>query len=425
MDNTRELLPRQVVWNEFAVPIWRHSLVILFGPSGSGKSTFAHRHFPHTMCVSTDDCRAMISDYAGNQQVSEDAFLLFYTLIEKRMANGHATVADSTALRQVYRDRLYKMARKYQFRIVLVFFDLPFDLCKKQDMKRECAVGDKVLEQQFKSLTKARGEIAHEKYDEIMVFQRQEEIAAFSCYWTQPLIERADKGPFDIVGDVHGCAEQLEKLFTRLGYRQDETKGYYFHPERRRAVFLGDIVDRGGSNLKTLDIVYRMWRSGNAYYVPGNHCNKVFRYLNGRNVNINEGMDKTVAELAAVSNQEREQWSSKFSLLYASAPPYLLLDRGRLLVCHAGILPRYIGRTDHKACECCLYGPAAIASVKPQDPLAWTSQYNAPHLLVYGHIPVAEPRWHNNTVDIDLGAGHDGSLAALRYPEKEIVQVKR
>lgn len=426
MDNsTGELLPRQVVWSDCSVPIWRHSLIILMGPSGAGKSTFAHRHFPATMCVSTDDCRAMICDYAGNQQVSEDAFALFYTLVEKRLANGHATVADSTALRQVYRDRLYKLARQHQFRIVLAFFDLPFELCKKQDGERECEVGEKVLDQQFKSLAKSRSEIAKEKYDELWLFRSQQEVDRFRHYWTQPLIERSDSGPFDIIGDVHGCAAALAELLGRLGYCQHAEHGHYFHPQGRRAVFLGDILDRGGSNLQTLDIIYRMWRSGNAHYVPGNHCNKIFRYLNGKNVNINEGMDKTVAELNAVSGEQRQGWENKFSLLYACAPPYLILDRGRLLVCHAGLLPRYIGRTDRKACECCLYGPAAIAPVKPKDPLQWTEQYDAPHILVYGHIPVKEARWHNNTVDIDLGAGHDnGSLAALRYPEKEVVQVK-
>ena len=417
--------PRQFALSQFALPLWRHTLFILVGPSASGKSTFAQRHFPATMWVATDNCRGLICDYPGNQQVSEDAFSLFYTLIEQRLANGCATIADSTALKKNYRQRLYDLAARYQFRTVLVLFDLPLETCQSQDRPREYAVGEQVLQQQFKSFARTKTELCGEPYHELIVLRSPEEITQFAFYWTSPVVERSDYALFDIIGDVHGCHKLLTELLTQLGYQKAPQQHHYAHPGGRRAIFVGDIMDRGTENLKVLDLVYDMCRYNSAWYVPGNHCNKFFRYLGGSTVTVNEGLEQTVAEFTALTIGDQQKYRMKFCHLYAQAPPYLLLDHGRLVVVHAGITPYYLGRTDRKVWDICLYGPTILSNKPNQDPLAWTDQYgNGKPLVVYGHIPVPEARWHKNSIGIDLGAVKGGSLAALRYPEKEVVQVK-
>lgn len=73
---------------------------------------------------------------------------------------------------------------------------------------------------------------------------------------------------YDIIGDVHGCANTLEKLLHKLGYRN--CSGCYQHPERM-AIFLGDIVDRGPRIREALAIVKKMCDAGSAMCVMGNH----------------------------------------------------------------------------------------------------------------------------------------------------------
>lgn len=62
--------------------------------------------------------------------------------------------------------------------------------------------------------------------------------------------KRGEHGPFDIIGDVHGCADELFELLDRLGY--SDGGGFFAHPDGRRAIFLGDLCDRGPRNVDVL-----------------------------------------------------------------------------------------------------------------------------------------------------------------------------
>lgn len=424
MDTGTLTYPNQVLFTEDAVPFWHHSLIILAGCSGSGKTTFVQKHFAKTMWISTDECRTMVCDSPTNQRASEDAFDIFYALVEKRLKNGCPTVADSTALKPCYRQRLAAIARKYAFRTVLIFFDLPKDLCIEQDQHRRYSVGEEVLEQQFKATQKTRLELKNEQYDQVLVFHTQEEVNRFSLRWTSSLVEIPEEGPWDIIGDIHGCGDQLMALLAKLGYLADSAHHCYYHPQKRRAIFLGDIMDRGKQNLQVFETVYGMWRFRSAHYLPGNHCNKLFRCLLGRKININEGLDTTLAELQSLSPEQYASFVRRFLQMYAQAPPYLILDHGKLVTSHAGILVKYLGRVDRKVWDCCLYGPGIINYGEGgSNALAWTEHHPGTPMVVHGHIPVATAAWRNNTLDIDLGAGKNGCLAALRYPEKQLISV--
>ncbi|QSZ27000.1 bis(5'-nucleosyl)-tetraphosphatase PrpE [Aceticella autotrophica] len=228
---------------------------------------------------------------------------------------------------------------------------------------------------------------------------------------------------YDIIGDVHGCYNELIDLVEKMGYKYRE--GIYHH-EGRILVFLGDLADRGYNSIKVIEFVYKHVREKKALYVPGNHCDKLYRFFIGHDVQITHGLETTVAELRALSTEERRIISTHFIELYENAPLYLLLDNGRLIVAHAGIPEKYVGRYDKKVKRFVLYGDIT-GEVNPDGTPArrnWAADYKGEAFVVYGHTPVKEPYFINNTANIDTGCVFGGKLTALRYPEKEIVSVK-
>lgn len=234
---------------------------------------------------------------------------------------------------------------------------------------------------------------------------------------------RNEKGPFDIVGDVHGCYEELLSLLAKLGYQ--ERNGRWQHPQGRRIVFLGDLGDRGPHCLKSIGLAMELVHQGVALYVPGNHCKKLSGYLQGRKVQVKHGLEKTVEELQQLGPLEREAFKQEFLAFYLNGSPYLILDRGNLVVSHAGIKEHMIGKMNKQIQSFCLYGDAT-GEVTPEGlPVRrdWAKEYRGKALVVYGHTPVETPEFRHNTIDIDTGCATGGQLTALRYPEREIAQV--
>lgn len=234
---------------------------------------------------------------------------------------------------------------------------------------------------------------------------------------------RKEKGPFDIIGDVHGCYEELEELLAKLGYQKQDAG--YRHPLGRRVVFLGDLGDRGPHCLKSIRLAMEMVHQGIALYVPGNHCKKLSKVLKGNKVQVNYGLENTVEELSALSHMEREIFANEFLSFYQAAPPYMILDNGKLAVAHAGIKEDMIGRVNKRIESFCLYGDPTGEVTAEGLPVRrdWAKQYRGKALVVYGHTPVEVPEFRHNTIDIDTGCATGGKLTALRYPEREIVQV--
>lgn len=232
-----------------------------------------------------------------------------------------------------------------------------------------------------------------------------------------------EKGPFDIIGDIHGCYEELIQLLTQLGYR--EAGSVYIHPQGRKIVSIGDLNDRGPYNLKTICFIMNMVEKGLGLYVYGNHCNKFYRFLLGRKVQISHGLENTVEEYEKLKKEEQEAFKKKYIKFYEQQSYYWVLDEGKLVVAHAGIKESLIGREDVRVEKFCLYGDITGERDEEGHPVRkdWAKEYRGSAVVVYGHTPVNEPVWINNTIDIDLGCVFGGKLAALRYPEKEIVAV--
>jgi protein phosphatase len=237
--------------------------------------------------------------------------------------------------------------------------------------------------------------------------------------------KRADTGPFDIIGDVHGCADELEELLALLGYGVTWPAGggvpETTTPPGRRAIFVGDLVDRGPRARDAVAIVMAMCAAGQAFCVPGNHDVKFRRWLDGHHVTLSHGLAMTVEDYAQVDAKQR----AAVSTFIKSLPHYLWLDGGRLVVAHAGIQADMIGKLSHKIESFCIYGDVDSGKTAAGLPIRynWAARYDGAALIVYGHVCVLEPAWVNGTVCIDTGCCFGGALTALRYPEREIVSV--
>lgn len=240
-----------------------------------------------------------------------------------------------------------------------------------------------------------------------------------------PTDQRHEVGSFDIIGDVHGCCDELEALLVQLGYRLawsghgPDKRVSITAPAGRRAIFAGDLVDRGPRSADVLRIVMEMFETGSALLVPGNHDVRFLRWLEDQKVSITHGLDATIASLAG----ESEAFRASVARMLKSLWSHLWLDGGRLAVAHAGILAPMIGRATPRVRQFCLYGDTSGDRDGNGLPIRyhWALDYRGETTVVYGHTPVADAEWLNNTLCIDTGCCFGGKLTALRWPEREIV----
>jgi protein phosphatase len=235
---------------------------------------------------------------------------------------------------------------------------------------------------------------------------------------------RDEHGPFDIVGDVHGCFDELLELLELLGYRPDEESAMR-HPQGRRLVFVGDLVDRGPKIIASVTLARRMVEAEQAFCVPGNHDNKLLRYLYGHTVQIAHGLAESIAQIAELPEGERSEWIATYKQFIGGLGTHLVLDGGRLVVAHAGIREADHGRDSPRIRAFTLYGLPTGEKDENGLPIRvnWAADYTGAATVVYGHTPVAEPIWQNNTINIDTGCIFGGRLTALRWPEHELISV--
>ena len=411
------------------------SLVVLIGPSGSGKSTFAEKHFLPTEVISSDFCRGLVSDDENDQTVTNQAFGLVHTIATKRLALGKLTVIDATNVQQEARKPLVAIAREFHCIPVAILFNLPEKLCQARNKKRKNRnFGSHVIRQQRSQLRRSKKGLKREGFRHIYTFE-SEELVEKATIIREPLWndKRDLSGPFDIIGDIHGCCDELELLLEKLGYVASYdmpgddiwSNKAFSHPEGRKAVFLGDLVDRGPRILDTVKIVRNMIKAGNALCVPGNHDIKFMRKLWGKNVPITHGLDKSIAELESVDVSIREQLRKELADFLHSLVSHYVLNDGKLVVSHAGMKQEMQGRGSAKVRDFALYGETTGETDEFGLPVRynWAEEYKGPSMVVYGHTPVPEPEWLNRTINIDTGCVFGGRLTAMRYPEKELIYV--
>jgi polynucleotide kinase-phosphatase len=401
------------------------SLVVLIGPSGSGKSTFARKHFLPSEVLSSDYCRYLVSDDENSQAATNDAFAVLHFIAAKRLAAGKLTVVDATNVQPEARRPLVALARGYHVLPVAIVLNLPERACVDRNRDRANRnFGPHVIRNQCQQLRRSIKGLEREGFRHVHVLDSADQIES-AVIERQPLWNnrKLDHGPFDIIGDVHGCYDELAMLLEQLGYEISITGDQYrvTAPDGRKAVFLGDFVDRGPKVVPVLRLVMAMADAGSALCVPGNHDVKLVRKLRGKDVQITHGLAETLEELERASPEFRSQVAQFLDKLVS----HYVLDDGNLVVAHAGMKEEMQGRGSGKVRDFALYGETTGETDEFGLPVRvnWAAEYRGRATVVYGHTPVPEPEWLNKTINIDTGCVFGGQLTALRYPEKELISV--
>jgi protein phosphatase len=379
---------------QLAIPDF--ALVVLMGVAGSGKSTFAARHF------------------APEERAPGMA--------AQRLAARQLAVLDARHLRLEERQEAVRLARRFHARPVAIALDLPVAVCDARNRGRDPDAHSVRGDAQM--LGHALSDLAHEGFHTAHVLSSVEEIDAAEIVRAPLACDlRHERGPFDIIGDIHGCCDELVALLARLGYA--ERDGAWRHPEGRRVVFVGDLVDRGPRIVEVLRLAMGMVAAGSALCVASNHDDKLARKLHGREVTVAHGLERSLAQLDALPAAEHAPFTAAVRQFIDERPMHAWLDGGALVVAHGGLRADMHGRESAAVRAFCLFGDTTGESDDAGRPvrLNWAADYRGAALVAYGHTVVERAEWQNTTIDLDTGCVFGGSLTALRYPERELVAV--
>jgi len=401
------------------------SLIVLIGPSGCGKSSFARTDFKPTEVLSSDFCRGLVSDNENAQAATKDAFEVLHFVARKRLASGRLTVVDATNVQPEARKPLVALAREFHVLPVAIVLNMPEKLCHERNQNRpDRQFGPHVVRNQSQQLRRSLRGLEREGFRHVFTLSTPEEVSSVSIV-RQPLWNnlKHEHGPFNIVGDVHGCYDELSALLAQLGYQiengPDGPKAT--PPDGRKTVFVGDLVDRGPKIPDVLRLVMRMVAEGTALCVPGNHDMKLMRKLKGRDVQMTHGLADSVQQL----DKESPEFKQAVIKFLDDLVSHYVFDDGKLVVAHAGMKEEMQGRGSGKVRDFALYGETTGETDDYGLPVRynWAAEYRGTAMVVYGHTPIAEPEWLNRTINIDTGCVFGGKLTALRYPERELVSI--
>lgn len=408
------------------------SLVLLIGPSGSGKSTFGRQHFAPFEVISSDFCRGLVSNNETDQSATAEAFDVLNFIVSKRLEKGFLTVVDATNVQASSRKKLIQIARQYHVLPVAIVLDIPLEVCQaRTELRTDRNLGHHVLRQQTQQLRRSIRGLKKEGFRKIHHLRGEAAVNLVSGINRDRLYsdKKELRGPFDIIGDIHGCYDETLLLLGKLGYEisKVDDNGENFglnviHPEGRQVIFLGDLVDRGPKSPAVLKLAMSMVHSGSALCVPGNHDMKLHRKLKGKNVNLKHGLAETIEQLS----KEPPEFLEKVKQFLYKLVSHYVLDGGKLVVAHAGVREEMQGRGSGAVRAFCLYGETTGEIDEFGLPVRhnWAAEYRGQAKVVYGHTPVPRAEWLNRTIDIDTGCVFGGELTALRYPEEALVSVK-
>lgn len=407
--------------DKYCIEIPELCLVAMVGGTSSGKTSFALRHFKPTEVLSSDFFRGMVCDDENSQSVSGDAFDLLYYAADKRLNNGKLTVIDATNIQQSARKQVIDLAREQNVHAAAIVLNLPEEILQERNKARpERNFPERVIRQHCRDVKRSIKGLKREGFRFVYVINSLDQLENAEVVRTKLWNDKRDEhGPFDVIGDIHGCCDELERLLHKLGYLK--TDGVFAHPDGRKAAFLGDFCDRGNRNADVLRLVMDMVGAGNAVAVPGNHDVKLLKHLRGKSIAMTHGIDKTIVEFDALG----DAFKSEAAEFIDSLVSHYVLDDGKLVIAHAGLKQEYIGRGSARVREFCLYGETTGETDSYGLPvrLDWAADYRGRGTVVYGHVAGKEVKSQNNTFCIDTGCVFGGKLTAFRYPEREIVDV--
>ena len=401
------------------------SVVVLVGASGCGKSTFAKKHFKHTEILSSDTMRGWVEDDENSLDATGDAFAMLHELLRVRLKRMKTCVIDATNVQREARAGILKVAREMHMQSVAIVLNVGEKVCyERNEARPDRTFGPHVVRNQTRDMKRSLGSLRKEGFRQVYILDSVADVEAVEIVRTKLWNDKRElTGPFDIIGDVHGCHEELEELLEKLGHMgvRRDIGALPDGETRRTLVFLGDLVDRGPDSPGVLKLVMRLVAEERAICIPGNHDVKLVRKLRGKDVKLTHGLAETVEQLSHETEEFRDQVATFLDGLVS----HFVLDEGKLVVAHAGMREDLAGRASGFVREFALYGETTGETDEFGLPVRynWAAEYRGPARVVYGHTPVPEAEWLNRTIDIDTGCVFGGKLTALRYPELELVSV--
>lgn len=393
-------------------------LTLMLGPHGSGKSAFAAQlpGADPSMVVTVDDPR-------GRNHA--------HRVVESRLRAGLQTVVDDTNLGRE-RQAWHQLARRFGAPVTVVRFDT-----SQQDAH---ACNDAKTQPLPRHVLDA--ELARHKAICDTELYREGATGVLRPEQVRGLLPAGFdgthlNGPFDVIGDVHGQHDGLNRLLAELGYREDWT-----HPQGRIPVLVGDIVDKGPDPVGTLEMVMTRHRQGRALMVLGNHEHHLRQTLARVAASDNpaavlatecdkarEGRARTLTALA-----ERTDWAeTRFSEVrrwLARLPMHLRLAGGDVTVVHAAANRDLLGRDPadpkerREAEKWFLWGPTTGRRGRDGhlERVDWVDNWDG-STVVRGHVTVERPEVRNGVVSVDTGAGDGRELTAWSWPQAEFTTV--
>ncbi len=371
-------------------------LIVLVGVSGSGKSTFARAHFKPTEVVSSDFCRGLVADDENDQSATSDAFDVLNYIVGTRLRRGLLTVVDATNVQQAARASLIELAKSHDVLVDAIVIDVPESVAFERNKQRPGRdFGSHVVSRQHRDLRRSLGRLNKEGFRRVHVLRGTERIESVEIVRERPWNDRTDvHGPFDIIGDIHGCASELRSLLTTLGWEIQDDGDIAVsasHADGRRAVFVGDLVDRGPDTPGVLRLVMGMVEAGTALCVSGNHEAKLVRALRGSKVTVSHGLAESLTQMESESDEFRKKVLDFMDGLIS----HYVLDDGKLVVAHAGLKESYHGRSSGRVRAFALYGDTSGETDEYGLPVRypWAQEYRGKAMVVYGHTPVPKAEW--------------------------------
>lgn len=423
-------------------------IVLLIGPSNSGKSTLLKQLVDKgqvlpSEIISSDEYRVRVSNvefidwahrwkdvseslYDEYQRISAEAFSLMEATIEARCRLNKITFVDATHLYPDDRKRYIELAKKHHVPVVSLVLDVDQELLLLRDKNRENPRGSKRIKQQYQVFKREKRFIKKEGYfaTYFITVTNEVEVTRANSNATHLEVENG----IDIIGDIHGCYEEMIQLLEQLGYEKNAQE-LYVHPEGRKFLSLGDIMSRGPESLKTMSFFLRHVKEKLAYMIDSNHGWKIARWLEGKNVTLNHGDELVAREFEQYEHlDDIDRLKEELKEFLLKAPSHYVLTKNGIptLVCtHAGIKDEFIGKQSDDISDYCRYGDhEGVDDTGRPIRKDWTIHHKTSILIVWGHDPKPKPLVINNTINIDQGVVFGGELTAFRYPEKKFVAVQ-
>lgn len=368
-------------------------LILLVGPQGAGKSTLAKNAYPEHTRISQDE--------QGKNRHLE----LFHEALER----GDDIIVDRINHLRQQRKKYLIPAKNKGYKTTIRVMSLPFRQCFNNIIMRENHPTIPMLDEDlantilrdFKS--KYERPLKHEA-DEINFAYNLNgaKILSDSDWFMKDLTSNSDddKKRTIIIGDVHGCFDEVQDLLKKVRYDSMND----------RIIFTGDIVDRGPKSKEIIEFVVS---TPNVHMIMGNHENKLIRYLRGNPVSITDGLQETIDQLAPELKREANR---EELLFFLENLPYAIKLDDNIYVVHGGIDPRFSVEAQKQ--NVVLYMRNHAPGKTFSDPTAppWyeveRGEASKDQIILFGHNSKANTSNAINAVALDGGCVFGDELRA-------------